>query len=149
MDVNEEARRLTRLFADQPVQLVQYLANQIATVKTYAQVLIGLCGLTITVTGFSGAHMIRAGSVASGLMVAGIALVVVGLVLCIRTITLLRWVSQDLRDDLGETAVVVIQRRNRQQRAVSTAAVFVAGGLGFYLAAVSVAALVSGNLALR
>ena len=127
MDVNEEARRLTRLFADQPVQLVQYLANQIATVKTYAQVLIGLCGLTITVTGFSGAHMIRAGSVASGLMVAGIALVVVGLVLCIRTITLLRWVSQDLRDDLGETAVVVIQRRNRQQRAVSTAAVFVAG----------------------
>lgn len=149
MDVNEEARRLTRLFAEQPVQLVQYLANQIATVKTYAQVLIGLCGLTITVTGFSGAHMIRAGSLASSLMVAGIALVVVGLVICIRTITLLRWVSQDLRDDLGETAVIVIQRRNRQQRAVSAAAVFVAGGLGCYLAAVSVAALVNGNLALR
>lgn len=51
-DVHEEAKRLNQLFADQPIQLVQYLSHQIATVKTYAQVLIGLCGLTITVTGF-------------------------------------------------------------------------------------------------
>ncbi len=146
-DVSEEARQLNRLFAAQPIQLVQYLGNQIATVKTYAQVLIGLCGLTITVTGFSGAHMIRSGSTAASLMVAGILLVVIGLVTCIRTITRLHWVSTDLRDDLAETTLVVLHRRNRQQRAVSVAAIFVAGGLGCYLAAVTVAALVSGSLA--
>ena len=114
MDVREEARRLHALFATQPTQLVQFLSGQIATVKTYAQILVGLCGLTVTVTGFSGAHMIRSGSVAAGLMVAGIALVMIGLVVCIRTITALRWVSQELQDDLIETAVVVIGRRNRQ-----------------------------------
>ncbi|HVV83393.1 MAG TPA: hypothetical protein VHE35_09950 [Kofleriaceae bacterium] len=146
MDVIEEARHLNRIFVDQPIQLVQYLSHQIATVKTYAQVLIGLCGLTITVTGFSGAHMIRSGSLASGLMVGGIALVMVGLVTCIRTVTRLRWVSQDLRDDLRETVEIVLRRRNLQQRAVSIAAVFVAGGLGCYLGAVTVAALVGGNL---
>lgn len=145
-DVNQEASQLNRLFADQPIQLIQYLSHQIATVKTYAQVLIGLCGLTITVTGFSGAHMIRSGSVAASLMVAGIGLVVIGLVTCIRTITRLRWVSQDLSDDLAATTMVVLHRRNRQQRAVSVAAVFVAGGLCCYLAAVTVAALVTGNL---
>ncbi len=149
MDTREEARRLRDLFAEQPAQYVQFLSNQIATVKTYAQVLIGLCGLTITVTGFSGAHMIRSGSTAAMLMVAGIALVMIGLVVCIRTITKLRWVSQELRDDLIETAVVVLERRNRQQRLVSIAALFVAGGLACYLAAVSVAALVSGNFAAR
>ncbi|MBP8808790.1 MAG: hypothetical protein KBG48_33355 [Kofleriaceae bacterium] len=149
MDTREEARRLRDLFVDQPAQYVQFLSNQIATVKTYAQVLIGLCGLTITVTGFSGAHMIRSGSTAAMLMVAGIALVMIGLVVCIRTITKLRWVSQELRDDLIETAVVVLERRNRQQRLVSIAALFVAGGLACYLAAVSVAALVSGNFAAR
>lgn len=149
MDVAEEARRLHALFASQPAQLVQYLAQQIATVKTYAQVLVGLCGLTITVTGFSGAHMIRSGSTAAVLMVAGIALVMIGLVACLRTITALRWVSQDLRDDLEETARIVIARRNAQQRAVTTAALLVAGGLACYLAAVSVAALVSGNFAPR
>ena len=149
MDVREEARRLNALFASQPAQLVHYLSGQIATVKTYAQILVGLCGLTVTVTGFSGAHMIRSGSLAAMLMVAGIALVMIGLIVCLRTITALRWVSQELKDDLIETAVVVIERRNRQQHLLQLAAVFVACGLGCYLAAVSVAALVSGNFAPR
>jgi hypothetical protein len=145
--VREEAQRLHALFAEQPAHLVQFLSGQIATVKTYAQILVGLCGLTVTVTGFSGAHMIRAGSVSAGLMVGGIALVLVGLILCLRTITGLRWVSQELRDDLVEMAAIVIQRRNRKQRTLAVAAIFVAGGLICYLAAVSVAALVAGNLA--
>jgi hypothetical protein len=147
MDVREEARRIHQLFADQPSQLIVYLAGQIATVKTYAQILVGLCGLAITVTGFSGAHMIRSGSLASTLMICGISLVIIGLIVCLRTITALRWVSQELRDDLVETAAVVIERRNRQQHAVTTAAMFVAGGIVCYLGAVSVAAIVSGNLA--
>lgn len=149
MDVRDEARRLHALFANQPAQLVQYLATQLATVKTYAQVIVGLCGLTITVTGFSGAHMIRSGSTAAILMVSGIALVMIGLIICIRTITALRWVSQDLSDDLIETATIVLARRDREQRLVSLGAIFVAGGLACYLGAVSVAALVSGNFAPR
>lgn len=149
MDVTEEARQLQRLFGQQPIALVQYLGQQIATVKTYAQVLIGLCGLTVTVTGFSGAHMIRSGSTAAALMVGGIALVMIGLVISIRTITRLHWVSQDLRDDLAETLIIVLGRRNRQQRALVVAAVFVAAGLACYLAAVTVAALVAGNFAPR
>lgn len=146
MEASEEARRVCTLYAGRDVELVQHLSHQMATVKTYAQVLVGLSGLTVTVTGFSGAHMIRAGSVSAGLMVAGIALVLVGLVLCIRTITRLRWVTQELRDDLVETATLVIQRRNGQQRSLSVGAVFVVAGLGCYLAAVMVAAIVSGNL---
>lgn len=145
--IREEARRLHQLFQGQPAQLVQYLSHQIATVKTYAQILVGLCGLTVTVTGFSGAHMVRAGSLSASLMVGGIALVLAGLMMCLQTITGLRWVSQELRDDLVETTVIVIHRRNRKQRRLSLAAVFVAGGLVCYLAAVSVAALVQGNLA--
>lgn len=146
MEPREEAERIQRLFGAQTVAMVQYLASQIATVKTYAQVLIGLCGLAITVTGFSGAHMIKSGSTAAVLMCAGIGLVLIGLVLCIRTITQLRWVSQHLQDDLIQTATVVIGHRNRQQRVVSIAALFVASGLGCYLAAVIVAALVVGSV---
>jgi hypothetical protein len=142
MDVAEEAKRLSKLYAADPPALIGYLAMQLATVKTYAQVLIGLCGLVITVTGFSGAHMIRASSASAFCMVAGIALVLVGLVLCLRAVTALRWVSQELRDDLTETAEVCIRRRNEQQRWVGIAAIFVAGGLGCYLASVSIAAIV-------
>jgi H+/gluconate symporter-like permease len=70
-------------------------------------------------------------------------------VISIRTITRLHWVSQDLRDDLAETLIIVLGRRNRQQRALVVAAVFVAAGLACYLAAVTVAALVAGNFAPR
>lgn len=149
MTVEEEARRLNHLFEGKAAPLVNYLAFQLSTVKTYAQVLIGLCGLTITVTGFSGAHMIRSSSTSAMLMVTGIAFVVIGLVLCVRTITALRWVSQELRDDITETARVCIHRRNMQQRWVSVAAIFVTIGLGFYMAAVSVAALVPDNVEIR
>ena len=148
MDVHDEARRLRALFPNRDAELVSLLSSQIATVKTYAQVLVGLCGLTITVTGFSGAHMIRAGSLSALLMVIGIALVLVGLTLCVRTITQLRWVTQDLREDLLETAAIVLARRNHQQRMISFAAVFVISGLACYLAAVVVASLAHGaNLA--
>ncbi len=68
MSVQEEARRLHDLFASRPADLIGHLGHQLSTVKTYAQVLVGLCGLTITVTGFSGAHMIRAGSLSAWLM---------------------------------------------------------------------------------
>ncbi len=148
-EIRDEAERIRRLFAGQDAPLMLYLASQLTTLKTYAQVLVGLCGLTVTVTGFSGAHMIRAGSLSAVLMVSGIALVLVGLVLCLRTLTVLRWVSQELRDDLVETAVVIIRRRNRQQRQVGIAGFFIAGGLAFYLAAVSAAALMGNNFAPR
>lgn len=144
--IREEAERMRRLFAGQDAQFVLYLASQLATLKTYAQVLVGLCGLTVTVTGFSGAHMIRAGSLSAFLMVGGIALVLVGLVVCLRTLTTLRWVSQELRDDLIDTALIVIHRRDRQQRRLGIAALFVAGGLVLYLAAVSAAAVLTANL---
>jgi hypothetical protein len=142
MEAAEEARRLHAVFADHPSDLLAHLARQIARVKTYAQVLVGLCGLTLSVTGVAGARMIRAGSLAAMLMVCGIVLVLIGLVLCIRTITTMRWVTQDLRDDLVETARVVIERRDRQQRRLTTAARFVGGGIVLYLAAVVVTATV-------
>jgi hypothetical protein len=49
--------------------LLTLLAHQLAVVKTEAQVLTGLCSLVVTVTGFSGAHMIRSGSAAAWCMV--------------------------------------------------------------------------------
>jgi CHASE2 domain-containing sensor protein len=51
-----------------------------------------------------------------------------------------------LSDDLLDTVTVVIARRNRQQRQVGIAAIFVAAGLVLYLSAVSAAALLVGNL---
>lgn len=133
-----EAERLTTMF-DGP-GLLQFLTGQLSVVKHQAQLLLGLCGLAITVTGFSGSHMIQAGWFSAAAMVAGIGLILVGAVICLRALITVRWVSQALDDSLVETAARIITHRNQQQRRLSIASVFVGFGLGAYLLAVAIAA---------
>ncbi len=135
-----EAERLTTLF-DGP-GLLQFLTGQLGVVKHQAQLLLGLCGLAITVTGFSGTQMIQSGWFSAAAMVAGIALILVGAVISLRAIVSVRWVSQELDDSLVETAARIIQHRNLQQRRLAIASVFVGFGLGAYLLAVAIAATV-------
>ena len=141
LSAEEEARRLAKLFAGRPAELLSLLSNQLAVLKQHAQMLMGLCGLLITVTGFSGAHMVRSGTWAAGLMVLGITFVLVAAVLCLRALTQVRWVTKALQDDLELTARAIFQGRDRQHALLARAAMFVALGLASYLAAVAVAAL--------
>lgn len=140
-DPHDEARRLVALLQHQPFQLLTFLSNQLSVLKSQAQMLLGLCGLAITVTGFSGAHMIRGGLISSISMVVGIGFILVAATQCIRTLSAIRWVTQDLEDDLVVTARVVLQRRNEQQNNLQNASYLVAIGLAAYLASVAIAAL--------
>ncbi len=134
----QEAQRLVRAFAEP--ELLRFLADQLGVLKNQAQLLMGLCGLAITVTGFSGAHMIQAGPVSAGAMVVGIALILVGAVAVLRVLLGVRWVSQDLDDEPALTATRVIAHRDRQQARLGFAGVFVALGLAAYLLSVALAA---------
>lgn len=140
----EEARRLVGLLRNRPYELLTFLSGQLSVLKSQAQMLLGLCGLAITVTGFSGSHMIRGGLVSSLSMVIGIGFILVAATRCIQTLSAIRWVTQDLEDDLVATATAVLERRNDQQRRLQGASYLVAIGLGAYLAAVAIAALANG-----
>lgn len=143
--IEEEARRLTELFADQPPALVAFLSGQLSVLKSQAQVLMGLSGLVVTVTGFSGHNMVRGGPWSTTAMVAGIGFVLVAVVVTLRALTRLRWVSQDLADDLNQTTVAVLTRRNSQQRSLLYGGACVAIGLASYLVSVVLAALAIGG----
>lgn len=138
---DDEARRLAVLFRDNPVALLQLLSTQLSVLKTQAQTFMGLSAVTITVTGFSGHNLVRGGTASTTMMFLGVGLVLGGIVLTLRTLSQLRWVTQDLDDDLARTARAVIERRDREQRSLGLAAALVAGGLGAYLVAVVLAAL--------
>ncbi|MFO0727727.1 MAG: hypothetical protein U1E65_28365 [Myxococcota bacterium] len=142
-DPSVEAKRLAELCADDPLELLRLLSSQLATVKTQAQVMISLTSVIITVTGFSGAHIVASGPGPAGLMLTGIGLILVAAVECLRTLTETRWVTQELGDSLVGTAETVILRRNRLQRRLTVAGRFVGGGLLAYLSAVAVAAVVA------
>jgi hypothetical protein len=144
-EIEEEARRLTELFDDQPQALISFLSGQLSVLKSQAQVLMGLSGLVITVTGFSGHNMVRGGPWPTAAMVLGIGFVLLAVLVTLRVMTRLRWVSQDLGDDLVQTTAIVLRRRNSQQRALLHGGTFVAIGLGSYLISVVLAALSIGS----
>lgn len=140
-EVEEEARRLVELFGTSQRELILFLSGQLSVLKTQAQMLMGLSGLVVTVTGFSGHNMVRGGAWSTAAMVTGIVFVLLAVVLTLRVTMRLRWVSQDLDDDLELTARIVLRRRNAQQHQLSIAGVFVALGLAFYLGSVVLAAV--------
>ena len=145
MTQEEEARRVVDLYAGRPDQLVDLLSLQLGVLKSQAQVLMGLGGLVVTVTGFSGHNMVRGGALSTAAMLLGIVLVLGAVVLTLRTTFVLRWVTGDLADDLAITALAVIRRRDSQARALAWAGALVAGGRASYLIAVVVAALAAGG----
>ncbi len=140
MSIDDEAQRVVQALGESPAQLLSFLSGQLSVIKNQGQMLLGLCGLAITVTGFSGAHMIRGGRVSAAAMVLGILLILVAAALCIRTLTNIRWVSQDLSDDLVATTKAVIERRNEQQSKLNHAGTIVVLGLASYLTSVAIAA---------
>lgn len=142
---SEEAARLVQVFAGKPDALVGFLSGQLGVVKTQAQMLLGLSGLVVTVTGFSGHNMVRGGLASTAAMIVGIGLVLVAVAITLRAAARLRWVSQDLREDLVLTATMVLRRRDQQTRALERAGVLVALGLGAYLLSVVLAALAIGG----
>lgn len=144
-NTKEEAQRLVEVFSGRPDQLVTFLSGQLTVVKTHAQMLMGLSGLVVTVTGFSGHNMVRGGLASTAAMSLGILAVLVAVVLTLRVSSRLRWVSEDLGDDLVATAAAVIRRRDQQTRALGYAGTLVAMGLGSYLVSVVLAALAVGS----
>lgn len=142
---DDEATRLATLFRDNPAGLLAVLSSQLTVLKTQAQIFMGLAAITITVTGFSGHNMVRGGAASTGAMVVGIVLVLVGIWLTIGTLGNLRWVTQDLDDDLVKTARVVLARRDHEQRMLRHASRAVALGVSAYLVAVVLAALTAGE----
>jgi hypothetical protein len=123
-------------------ELLRFLAEQLGVLRNQAQLLLGMCGLAITVTGFSGSHMIQAGPLSAWSMVAGIGSILVGAILVLRVLMRVRWVSQELGHEPAAMAARVIEHRDRQQRRLGVAGVIVAIGLGAYLLSVALAALV-------
>ena len=146
MPLNEadEARHLARVFDGRPDALVNYLSNQLGVLKSQSQMLMGLSGLVVTVTGFSGHNMVRGGLPSTIAMIVGVVGVMAAILVTLQVSARLRWVSRDLDDDLEKTALTVIRSRDEQSTALGRAGVLVSLGLCAYLLSVVLAALALG-----
>ena len=136
-----EAENLARLFEGRGPELLSFLSGQLAVLRGQGHTYLGIAGVCISVTGFSGHNMVNAGALSASSMVIGLLLVLAAIVLTLRALRRIRWVSEDLGAHPGEVVARVIARRNVQQKALERAGILVGVGLTFYLTAVVLAAL--------
>lgn len=140
----EEADHLLQLYQDDAPRVMDMLQGQLTSLATRAQMLLQLAGLTITVTGFSGAAIARSGRLAAVLVVSGLVVVLVGASLSMGGILRVRWTTQLAPCPPREAIVESIRMRDRKTSAFSRSLALLIVGLALYIGSVSL--LLLGNL---
>lgn len=140
----EEADHLLALYAGDAAKIAGVLQSQLTNLATRAQMLLQLAGLTITVTGFSGASIARSGRLAAVLVVSGLVVVLVAASLSMGGILRVRWTTQLAPCPPRDAIVAAIEMRDRKTRAFSRSLALLIVGLALYIG--SVALLLLGNL---
>ena len=140
----EEAEHLLGLYGDDAGKIMGMLEGQLTNLTGRAQMLLQLAGLTITVTGFSGANIARSGRLAAILVVAGLVLVLAAASLSMGGILRIRWVTQLARSSLHESIIYAIEMRDAKTRVFGRSMALMIVGLALYIG--SVGLMLLGNL---
>jgi hypothetical protein len=138
-----EADHLIALYDGDAAKILAVLHGQLSNLTGRAQVLLQLAGLTITVTGFSGANIARSGPLAAWLVVSGLVVVLVAASLSMGGILRIRWMTQIAPATLRASIIYAIEMRDQKTRIFGRSLALLIVGLSLYIA--SVAILLLGN----
>lgn len=133
----EEADHLLALYGNDAGRVMATIESQLNGLASRAQTLLSLTGITITVTGFSGASIAKTSLTAAVLIVTGLVLVLAGAALCIGGILSVKWTTSLAPCSLREAALHAMARRDEKTRAYGRALTLVMAGLSAYVASVS------------
>lgn len=138
VSVEDEASHLMQLYGGDAVKVMGEIERQLGILMGRAQTLLSLAGLTITVTGFSGASIAHSGPVAAVLLVAGLVTVLLGASLSMGGILRIRWTSQLKPCSVEDALKAAIRVRNDKTRAFSRSLALLIVGLALYVGSVGV-----------
>jgi len=108
----EEVERIFSIYHNKPEMLVELFNGQMRFLSQSCQAVVSLCGLGLTVTGFSGGVIIKAGSLSAALLVGGIIFMVLSAGTALASLALFKWVTEWLHPDLRVVARSCIRDRN-------------------------------------
>jgi hypothetical protein len=140
----EEADHLLALYDGDASKIMSVLHGQLSNLTGRAQMLLQLAGLTITVTGFSGANIARSGYLAAVLVVGGLVTVLLGASLSMGGILRIKWMTQIAPAPLRAAIIYAIEMREAKTKAFSRSLALLIVGLAMYIG--SVALLLLGNI---
>ena len=140
---DEEAQHLMQLYAGDAAKIMQAIESQLAILSSRAQTLLSLAGITITVTGFSGANIAKSGALAAVLLVSGLVLVLVAASLAMSGILRVRWVTSIPPCSLEVAVHAALDVRDAKTRVFDRSLGLLIVGLSLYVGSVAMLLLTS------
>lgn len=137
MSPREEAVAILNLVKGDAAAAIGMLQHQLDVVYARAQALIGLSGIVVTVTGFSGRLIAATHRPAQVLVILGLATVLAAAFVVVRGVMRIRWVTSTLDSDPLRTMEAAIVQRDAKTAALHLGGVILFWGLGFYALAMA------------
>lgn len=133
----DEVARILALTKDDPERAFDLVERQLSVLVLRTQVMLSLSGIVVTVTGFSGRAIAQTNELARGLVSAGIVIVLAAAATAIGGVLRLRWLTQELRDDISDTLSRMLELRDTKSRFLSVALVLFIIGFSCYCIAIA------------
>lgn len=132
----EEADYLLSLYDGQLSSCLEFLRVHFNVIQARSQLLLTICTLALTITGFSGPQIVQTNLFARYSMVLGICFVLAAMVILLIGGLRIRWVTQMIGDNPRDTLSEIILYRNRKTRLYFAELTLLVIGLTSYVASV-------------
>ncbi len=132
-----EAERILKWAKGDAGRAFDMVEQQLSVLVMRAQVMLSLSGIVITVTGFSGRAIAQSGRLAQVLVAAGIIVVLLSAAIAIGGVLRLRWLTQELSDDVLDTLGRMLRIRDEKSKSLSFALVLFVLGFACYCVAIA------------
>jgi len=133
-----EAQRILQTYGqDNGPRVMELLERQFVILANRAQVLLGLCGIVITTTGFSGRLIAGTNQLAQITIITGVSLTLAAAATAVWGVLHLRWISQQPGDQIHDWLMETLFYRDRKMKYYRYAIVLLLLGLAFYVFAIS------------
>ena len=139
IDRQHEMERIIAFYGeDQPARMMEALERQFMILHNRAQVLLGLAGIVVTTTGFSGRIIAGTNVLAQVLIIAGVALTLLAAGIVVWGVLHLRWLTQQPGELLRPWLMTCLTYRDMKTGYYRIGIVLLLLGLAAYVAAIAV-----------
>lgn len=138
MKEEEEARRILTLVQGDVPKALGILHEQLNVLYARAQSLVGLAGVVVTVTGFSGRIIAATNRPSQLFIISGLALVLFSAWWVFWKVMRIRWVTGEITDDIPASITRVLFHRNDKTSALMFGGMLLFGGLLLYFIAIAI-----------
>ncbi|MEX2215059.1 MAG: hypothetical protein WD768_13070 [Phycisphaeraceae bacterium] len=139
LSCDAEADRILAMYgSDAPTRIMEMLERQFLILHHRSQVALGLAGIVVTTTGFSGRLIAGTNALAQGLIIFGVGLTMLAAVVVVLGVMHLRWLTHQPGEMVRPWLLTCLAYRDKKTRFYRAGILLLMLGIALYVLAIAV-----------